>query len=146
MSDAPIRTLVQVAKAIGHPARLRILAMLRRGPLSVCQITSVLASVPSTVSGHLLELRRAGLVAEDRQGKFVFYELTSNDATRPLLDALFARLATDHDVAGDAALAEALLAVSPAGACDLPKAASPTNAPREEDRLAAAAPAGAPRP
>jgi hypothetical protein len=33
--------LVGAAKAIGHPVRLRILAMLRSGPLCVCQLTAV---------------------------------------------------------------------------------------------------------
>jgi DNA-binding transcriptional ArsR family regulator len=73
MTEQPISTTAAAAKALGHPARLRILAMLSGGPLCVCQLTAVLRAAPSTVSEHLRELRRAGLVAEEKNGKFVFY-------------------------------------------------------------------------
>jgi DNA-binding transcriptional ArsR family regulator len=49
-----------VTKALGHPGRLRILAILRDGPLSVCQIATILSAPASTISGHLSDLRRAG--------------------------------------------------------------------------------------
>src|SRR3989338_7764103 len=71
-----VRQVVAVAKALGHPARLRILAMLAQGaPLCVCQMPSVLELAASTVSGHLNELRRSGLVTEEKAGKLVYYRL-----------------------------------------------------------------------
>jgi ArsR family transcriptional regulator len=88
---APVtaRELVAAAKAIGHPARLRILAMLQGRTLCVCQLTSVLELAFSTVSGHLNELRRSGLVSEDKQGKLVFYRLKDRSPFAGLLaDAL----------------------------------------------------------
>ncbi|HPC83562.1 MAG TPA: metalloregulator ArsR/SmtB family transcription factor [Thermoanaerobaculaceae bacterium] len=76
MSPSPLSRQVQIHKAIGHPARLRILAMLRQGELCVCQITTVLQLAPSTVSAHLAELRGAGLVEERKSGRWVLYRLT----------------------------------------------------------------------
>ncbi len=118
MSTTPLAFTAQMAKALGHPTRLRILAMLREGPLSVCQITSVLhSSVASTVSGHLLELRRAGLVAEHRQGKFVHYRLTDDNSILRILDAVQPLLNGDAQIRDDAALADAIQAVSLSSVC-----------------------------
>ena len=67
--------LVDAVKALAHPGRLRMLAMLRGGDLCVCQMTAVLELAASTVSSHLSDLRRAGLVAERKSGKWVHYRL-----------------------------------------------------------------------
>jgi arsenate reductase/ArsR family transcriptional regulator len=76
-------TLVDAVKALAHPGRLRMLAMLRGGDLCVCQMTAVLDLAPSTVSSHLSDLRRAGLVAERKSGKWVHYRLAT---TGPLAE------------------------------------------------------------
>ena len=68
-------TLVDAVKALAHPGRLRMLAMLQGGDLCVCQMTAVLDLAASTVSSHLSDLRRAGLVTERKSGKWVHYHL-----------------------------------------------------------------------
>lgn len=75
MTNSTLTHLVRVQKALAHPVRLRVLAMLRRGPLCVCQMTAVLRLAASTVSAHLSELRRADLVVERKDGKWVEYRL-----------------------------------------------------------------------
>ena len=75
--------LVGAVKALAHPGRLRLLAMLRAGDLCVCQMTAVLEFAASTVSAHLRDLRRAGLVTERKSGKWVHYHLVT---TGPLAD------------------------------------------------------------
>jgi DNA-binding transcriptional ArsR family regulator len=60
-----------------------MLAMLRGGDLCVCQMTAVLELAASTVSSHLSDLRRAGLVTERKSGKWVHYHLVT---TGPLAD------------------------------------------------------------
>lgn len=76
-------TLVDAVKALAHPGRLRMLAMLQGGDLCVCQMTAVLDLAASTVSSHLSDLRRAGLVTERKSGKWVHYHLVD---TGPLAD------------------------------------------------------------
>jgi len=71
--------IVHVHKALGHPARLRIVAMLRSGELCACQITAVLQLAPSTVSSHLAELRRAGLLTERKDGRWIHYRLAQSE-------------------------------------------------------------------
>src|SRR3989304_123048 len=89
-----VKQLVQVAKAAGHPVRLRILAMLEGRTLCVCQMTAILELASSTVSGHLNELRRSGLVIEDKQGKLVYYR---RDPSSPLAGVITDALALVND-------------------------------------------------
>lgn len=101
MSTPTLAPLVDTYKALGHPARLRILAMLRGGELCVCQITAILGLAASTVSAHLAELRRAGLVEEQKEGRWVRYRL--REATGDLAP-LWPKLDADPQARADAAL------------------------------------------
>lgn len=103
--------MVAAAKAIGHPVRLRILAMLRSGPLCVCQLMAVLGLAASTVSGHLAELRRSGLVTERKQGKWVEYSLGDEGPATSLVGPALEALADDSQVRHDADLVRRLRAV-----------------------------------
>ncbi|MEW5983777.1 MAG: metalloregulator ArsR/SmtB family transcription factor [Acidobacteriota bacterium] len=106
-----LRLIVNAAKAMGHPVRLRILAMLHSGPLCVCQMTAVLGLAASTVSGHLAELRRADLVAERKQGKWVEYSLVRDGPAASLIGPALDALAPDVQIRLDAELVRRLRAV-----------------------------------
>ncbi len=88
-------------KALGHPARLRILAALREGELCVCQVTALLTLAPSTVSAHLAELRRAGFLTERRDGRWVYYGLATSAKVRRDLARVWDALAGDPEVRSD---------------------------------------------
>jgi DNA-binding transcriptional ArsR family regulator len=98
------RQLVDIAKALGHPARLRILAMLQHDRLCVCQMATLLELAASTISGHLNDLRRSGLVVEDKVGKLVYYSLDRASPAARWLRAGLALVATDERLQLDAAL------------------------------------------
>lgn len=66
--------LAKLAKALGHPARVRILRMLSRKEARVCsQIVDELPLAQSTVSEHLRILKEAGLVRSSQDGPRVGY-------------------------------------------------------------------------
>jgi DNA-binding transcriptional ArsR family regulator len=94
---APVRLpgLVEAAKGLAHPARLRLLGMLATGELCVCQLIAVLELAPSTVSEHLSVLARGGLVAERKQGRLVYYRLGEGGAASALLAPLLGLLEAD---------------------------------------------------
>ena len=115
--ETPVTRLAVTTKTLGHPARLRILAMLRHNKLSVCQIASVLNVAPSTASGYLTELRRADLVTEQREGKWVYYRLSDEDPNAALLRFVLVLVASDPQVGQDAALARRLNGTSPDIVC-----------------------------
>lgn len=67
--------LGKIFKAMGDPSRLRILYILSKSPLCVCDIADVLDMTQSLVSHHLRSLRNLKLVKFKRQGKQVIYSL-----------------------------------------------------------------------
>lgn len=93
MNLGPLGRTTGILKALAHPARLRVLAMLRSGGLCVCQVAASMGSPVSTVSEHLSELRRAGLVVERREGRWVSYRLA--DEAAGLLDHIWGLIASD---------------------------------------------------
>lgn len=55
--------LADIAKALSHPARIAILKVLAQKPDCICgEIVEVLPLAQSTVSQHLKELKKAGLI------------------------------------------------------------------------------------
>ena len=68
-----------VFHAIAHPARRRILVMLRRGEKPAGELVESFGGVTfSAVSQHLKVLREAGLVSEKREGRQRIYHLNSH--------------------------------------------------------------------
>jgi ArsR family transcriptional regulator len=61
--------------AFGDQTRLRLLRLLSEGETCVCDLMAVLKQPQSKVSRHLGYLRRAGLVADRRQGRWRYYAL-----------------------------------------------------------------------
>jgi len=108
MPESRLSQATEIFKAAGHPARLRILSMLRPGGLCVCQITAVLELAVSTVSAHLAELKRAGLVVERKDGRWVSYSLTEDAEARELLERVWALVGNDAQVGADARLVSGL--------------------------------------
>lgn len=85
---AEIRSLVERLKAVAHPLRLRVLALLAAGELCVCQVAETLQEPQSSVSEALRELRRAGFLAERKEGRWVFVSVVPEEDGTPLLQAL----------------------------------------------------------
>jgi ArsR family transcriptional regulator len=66
--------LAKLAKAIGHPTRVRILRMLSLKEARVCsQIVDELPLAQSTVSEHLRILKDAGLIRSSQDGPRIGY-------------------------------------------------------------------------
>src|SRR6478736_6272217 len=62
------------AKALSHPARIAILRLLIKKQACICgDIVEELPLSQSTVSQHLKELKEAGLIKGDIEGKKVCY-------------------------------------------------------------------------
>lgn len=62
-------------RALGDPERLRIINCLRDGGRNVSELAALLDAEIVNVSHHLGVLRHAGLVLDEKQGRFVVYRL-----------------------------------------------------------------------
>jgi ArsR family transcriptional regulator len=60
-------------RTLSDPTRLRLLNLLDCGETCVCELTGTLRIVQPMVSRHLAQLKRAGLVEAQRQGKWIHY-------------------------------------------------------------------------
>ncbi len=76
-----------VAKSLAHAHRLELLEQLAQGERSVEVLAQRSGLSVANASQHLQQMRRAGIVAARREGKFVFYTL-ADDAVLDLLAAL----------------------------------------------------------
>jgi DNA-binding transcriptional ArsR family regulator len=86
LDAAMIATAAARAGALSDPTRLTIAVALRGGgELCVCDLAWIAARAENLVGHHLRALRAAGLAGSRREGKVVFYALTSGG--RELLDA-----------------------------------------------------------
>ena len=65
----------ETLKAISDPARREILEMLKQERKTAGDIASCFNLSGATVSYHLATLKKAGLIAETKYKKYIFYEL-----------------------------------------------------------------------
>jgi DNA-binding transcriptional ArsR family regulator len=72
-------------KVLGHPARIRVLEVLREGERSVGELVPVIGIESSHLSQQLGILRRASIVQARKEGSSVFYSVT-DDSIFELLD------------------------------------------------------------
>ena len=76
-----------IAKTLGHAHRLELLEQLSQGERSVEVLADRTGLSIANASQHLQHMRRVGLVATRRQGKFVYYAL-ADDGILDVLTAL----------------------------------------------------------
>ena len=87
--DHGIEHLVERLRAAGEPTRMRILALLRHGELSVGELVQVLGQSQPRLSHHLKVLSSAGLAERLPEGARVFYRAASDGPAAALIDHIF---------------------------------------------------------
>ncbi|MCI4674559.1 Rv2640c family ArsR-like transcriptional regulator [Candidatus Mycolicibacterium alkanivorans] len=81
MSDHDALQVALRLKALADPARVKIMSLLFSSPAgeqNSGELATVLALSESTISHHLSQLRRAGLVASERRGMNVYHRPDSD--------------------------------------------------------------------
>ena len=70
-----MKEFLKVMKAASDPTRVKIIKMLGRRVMCVCEIQTALGTAQSTASKHLKILEDAGLVMSKKEGLWVNYHL-----------------------------------------------------------------------
>ncbi|MCL4479289.1 MAG: metalloregulator ArsR/SmtB family transcription factor [Deltaproteobacteria bacterium] len=81
-----LKDFIKTSKALSDETRVRIVSLLMRNELCVCQLMEILGMGQSTVSKHLGILRNAGLIEVEKRGTWSFYGLCRDKANRHNLD------------------------------------------------------------
>lgn len=64
-------------KALGDENRLRIINLLRKEELCVCEIETILDTTQSNISRHLTRLRNEKIVVFEKKAKWTYYQINS---------------------------------------------------------------------
>ena len=70
-----MKTFLKVMKAMSDPSRVKIMKMLQKRVMCVCEIKEALRVAQSTASKHLKILEEAGLITFHKEGLWVNYTL-----------------------------------------------------------------------
>jgi ArsR family transcriptional regulator, arsenate/arsenite/antimonite-responsive transcriptional repressor len=77
LSDAEAAATAELFKALGEPARIRIVNVLATSaePVCVCDLIEPLGLSQPTVSHHLKKLTEAGLLEREQRGRWAYFSL-----------------------------------------------------------------------
>ncbi len=79
MGGTGMKTFIKVMKALSDPNRVKMMKMLQKRPLCVCEIQQLLGIAQSTTSKHLKILEDADLVKSVKDGLWVNYALSDGN-------------------------------------------------------------------
>jgi ArsR family transcriptional regulator len=110
--NEPMKDIVKIFKALADPTRLRIVHLLLRRDLCVCELMYILEMEQSRISHHTRILRDSGLAEDVREGRWIVYRLP--EAARGVLKSLLAgelkgRISATPEAVGDAARLDACI-------------------------------------
>jgi ArsR family transcriptional regulator len=91
LSDAELEKVAGQFRLLSEPMRLKILQALCVRPLTVGEIVAATKATQSNVSKHLSLLASAGLITRQKDGQFVYYEM-SNPLTLKLCELVHKEL------------------------------------------------------
>lgn len=90
-----MESLLAALKAAGEETRLRLLAVLKHGELTVTELTHILGQSQPRVSRHLKLLTEAGLVSRYPEGSWVFYRLSDQGRSGKMVNAVVSMMPDD---------------------------------------------------
>jgi ArsR family transcriptional regulator, arsenate/arsenite/antimonite-responsive transcriptional repressor len=97
-----MKNLLTDFKAFSDETRLRILALLEKGERCVCEIVAALQMDQPRISFHLKVLKKAGILKERKEERWIRYSIRDDDMlVRFLLLAVWERLRDDRRVFED---------------------------------------------
>jgi ArsR family transcriptional regulator len=84
LSDDEADATAALFRALGDPARVRILNLLATSgePVCVCNLIEPLELSQPTVSHHLKKLTDAGLLDREQRGKWAYFSINEEAMTR----------------------------------------------------------------
>jgi ArsR family transcriptional regulator len=84
LSDSELRATAALFRALGDPARVKILNLLatRAEPVCLCNLIEPLGLAQATVSHHLRKLVEAGLLTREERGKWSFFAIEPQACSR----------------------------------------------------------------
>lgn len=96
-----MKDLIDFFKILSDETRLRIIVLLYKQKLCVCDICNVLDLPQPKVSKHLAKLRDNGLVEDNRKEQFVYYSLQLKDFQKNIIEEIVSNAENDPVIKAD---------------------------------------------
>jgi DNA-binding transcriptional ArsR family regulator len=112
MSDAHLADLEKLFLALSDRTRMRLLALMAEGEVSVGYLADTLRQSQPKISRHLAYLRNMGIVSTRRDGKWIYYAIDA-DAPSSLARILYETLSVIQNTPVRTSLPQRRQAVSP---------------------------------
>jgi len=93
-----VQKLIKIFHALSDETRLKIIKLLEKSELCVCEIVAALDMVQPKVSFHLGVLKEAGLVKIKRKGKWILYSLDDSELFKRFLIFTVLEKISDEDI------------------------------------------------
>ena len=84
-------------KALADPVRRQILDLLKNGRLSTGEISAHFPVTAPSISRHLSVLKEADLIRDQREGKYIYYELNTSVLEEIMLWITDLKGGSDHE-------------------------------------------------
>jgi len=110
--------VAEVLQALSSPARIAIVVAIGRGESCVCHLEAILGWRQAYLSQHLMALRKANLLKDRRDGRFIYYSLVD-----PVILTLIRQAAEACGI--DPAEIDAATNPDPGPHCECPNCAIP---------------------
>ncbi|AVX03943.1 HTH-type transcriptional repressor AseR [Maritalea myrionectae] len=95
---ANLREMVEILRSAGEFTRLRLLALLSEGELSVKDLTEILDQSQPRVSRHLRLLTESGLITRHAEGAWAFFRLSDELESSALVQHILGRLDLEDEL------------------------------------------------
>ena len=95
----PMEQFASILKTLGHTGRLRILALLERGELTVTELVQILDLSQPRITQYISSLEAVGVIERLREGSWVFSRLKrGNSSAARLVAAIMEKLPRDAEI------------------------------------------------
>ena len=107
-SGSKSASLASLFAALADTTRLRLLNLMSRREVCVCYFVEILRQGQPKVSRHLAYLRKVGIVAARREGKWMHYRIVpqADEASASILAAVLGSMDSDRQMQADLAKLE----------------------------------------
>ena len=82
LEDKEVKAVAKIFSALSDPTRIKILKVLERRKMCVCELMIALGLSQPTTSYHLKLLQTCGLIKPVKRGKWTFYEIANRKLVR----------------------------------------------------------------
>jgi ArsR family transcriptional regulator len=84
LSEEEAEATAELFKALGDPARVRLVNLLAtaEGPVCMCDLIEPVGLAQPTVSHHMKKLLDAGLVEREQRGKWAYFSLNRDAVSK----------------------------------------------------------------